>query len=79
MEYKFTFKNGDYLQLKSFKHSEFASEETHCYEATVYFNRNKIGTVLNRGNGGADDFHADKPFAENNKIWRYLVLVLQRL
>ena len=35
--YKFTFKNGDELELKGIKHAAFASQETHCYEANVYF------------------------------------------
>ena len=54
--YKFTFKNGDELELKGFKHAEFASQETHCYEASVYFNNKKIGVVSNEGHGGCDDF-----------------------
>ena len=50
--YSFTFKNGDVLELKAIKHAEFASHETHCYEATVYFNKKTIGWVNNDGFGG---------------------------
>ncbi len=54
--YSFTFKNGDVLELKGIKHAAFASEETHCYEASVYFNGKKIGVVHNEGHGGCDSF-----------------------
>lgn len=82
--YSFTFKNGDVLELKNIKHAEFASQETHCYEATVYFNNKTIGWVNNDGIGGSDTFNA-KPikhgadhicakgtFADNNKLWNSL-------
>jgi len=40
--------------LKNIKHSEFASEETNCYEATLYIDGKRTATVKNDGNGGAD-------------------------
>tara|TARA_R100001129_G_C5247577_1_gene227382 strand:+ start:110 stop:628 length:519 start_codon:yes stop_codon:yes gene_type:complete len=64
--FAFTYKNGDVIELKNIKHSEFASEETHCYEASVYFNGKKIGVVSNHGHGASDDFDGDY------KIWREL-------
>lgn len=67
--YKFTFKNGDELELKGIKHAEFASQETHCYEASVYFNGKIIGWVNNDGFGGSDTFNPKEPFRENNNIW----------
>jgi len=54
--YNFKFKNGDELKLKGFKHAEFASHETHCYEASVYFNGKRIGNISNEGHGGCDQF-----------------------
>ena len=57
----FTFKNGDTLQLKNIQYAEFASEETHCFEASVYFNNTLIGTVSNEGRGGANRF---EPYAK---------------
>ena len=54
--YSFNFKNGDVLELKGIKHAAFASQETHCYEASVYYNGKKIGVVSNEGHGGCDDF-----------------------
>lgn len=42
------------ITLKAIKHSEFASEETHCYEASVYFDGKRVGKVGNDGHGGCD-------------------------
>jgi len=64
--FSFTFKNGDILALRGIKHSEFASHETHCFEASVYFNGKRIGYVSNDGQGGSDNFGGDY------KIWRDL-------
>ena len=44
------------IELKSFKHSEFASHETHCYEATVYVDGKRAFYASNYGHGGADDY-----------------------
>tara|TARA_R100001440_G_scaffold16586_2_gene28133 strand:- start:1039 stop:1557 length:519 start_codon:yes stop_codon:yes gene_type:complete len=57
--FSFTFKNGDILALRGIKHSEFASHETHCFEASVYFNGKRIGYVSNDGQGGSDNFGGD--------------------
>jgi hypothetical protein len=45
------------IELKNVKHSEFASEETHCYEATLYVDGVRWGVVGNDGHGGPDHFH----------------------
>jgi len=45
------------IQLKNIKHSEFASEETHCYEATLYVDGVRWGFVSNSGHGGPDHFY----------------------
>ena len=42
------------ITLKNIKHAAFASEETYCYSATVYFDGKRVGTVRNDGHGGAD-------------------------
>jgi len=42
------------ITLKGIKHAAFASEETHCFQATVYFDNKKVGTVSNEGRGGCD-------------------------
>ena len=73
--YKFTFKNGDELELKGFKHAQFASQETHCFEASVYFNGKKIGVVSNEGHGGCDDFTPSggiDMWKSTNTLWERL-------
>ena len=57
--FNFTFKSGDFVELKAIKHSAFASQETHCYEASVYFNGTRVGVVSNQGHGGADRWEGD--------------------
>jgi len=42
------------IELKNIKHSEFASHETNCYEATIYIDGKKAGIVENDGRGGCD-------------------------
>lgn len=45
------------FELRNIKHSAFASHETHCFEATVYIDGKRAGTVRNDGHGGPDDWH----------------------
>ena len=45
------------IQLKNIKHSEFASEETHCYEGKLYVDGILWGVVGNSGHGGPDHFY----------------------
>lgn len=40
------------IKLKNVKHSEFASHETDCFQASVYIDGKKAGTVINDGQGG---------------------------
>lgn len=42
------------IELKNIKHSEFASFETHCYQATLYIDGKRTATVANDGHGGCD-------------------------
>lgn len=44
------------LELKAIKHSEFASEETHCYEGKLYVDGVFTATVSNDGHGGPDHY-----------------------
>ena len=43
------------IELKNIKYAEFASHETSCYEATIYIDGKKVGTVDNDGQGGTDN------------------------
>ena len=42
------------VELKNLKHSEFASRETNCFEATVWLNGKRAFFASNDGHGGAD-------------------------
>ncbi len=44
------------ITLKNVKHAEFASQETHCFSATVYIDGAKAGTVENSGHGGPNSY-----------------------
>jgi hypothetical protein len=55
------------LELKTIKHTEWASEETHCYQASLYVDGQPVAIVSNDGRGGAD---RDYP---HPKFSRYLV------
>jgi hypothetical protein len=44
------------IELKNIKHAAFASQETQCFEASLYINGKARGTVSNEGYGGADRF-----------------------
>lgn len=44
------------IELRGIKTSAFASEETHCYTATLWVDGEKWGTVGNDGHGGPDRF-----------------------
>jgi hypothetical protein len=45
--------------LKNVKIAEFASQETWCFEATLYLDDKRIGTVTNDGHGGANYYNFD--------------------
>ncbi len=47
------------IELKNIKHSEFASEETFCYEATLYVEGKPFAQVRNDGQGGSDRLYQD--------------------
>ena len=42
------------LELKNIKHTAWASEETHCYQASLYVDGEAVAIVSNDGHGGAD-------------------------
>lgn len=45
------------IELRNVKHSEFASQETDCFEASVYIDGKRAGTVSNAGHGGCNNYH----------------------
>lgn len=40
------------IELKALKYSDFASQETHCFQAQIYIDGKKRGTADNDGRGG---------------------------
>lgn len=57
------------IELKAIQYSEFASEETSCYQANLYVNGKKIGTVSNAGKGGCDSFYGDQTAYKEADEW----------
>ena len=53
------------IELKNIKYAAFASQETSCYEATIYIDGVRVGTVENNGHGGCDHIH---PHAVEQRI-----------
>lgn len=45
------------ITIKNLKHTEFASHETHCFEATLYIDGKPLCKVDNDGNGGSDMYY----------------------
>ena len=48
------------LELKNIKHTAWASEETHCYQASLYVDGKPVAIVSNDGQGGCD-YEYDHP------------------
>tara|TARA_R110002073_G_scaffold2834_2_gene18217 strand:+ start:483 stop:983 length:501 start_codon:yes stop_codon:yes gene_type:complete len=46
------------LELKAIKHTAWASEETHCYQASLYVDGKPLAIVSNDGHGGPDRDYA---------------------
>ena len=45
------------ITLKNVKFSEWASEETHCFQATIYINGKRAMKVSNDGQGGPNQYY----------------------
>lgn len=57
------------IELKNIKHAAFASQETECYQASLWVNGKKIGTVDNEGHGGPDRFYGDQKVYAEADAW----------
>ena len=58
------------VELKNIKYAAFASQETHCFEATLYVDGRRRGTVSNEGHGGSNyysDFSVERELDEYAK------------
>jgi len=49
------------IELKNIKYAAFASQETSCYEATLYVDNKRFAYVSNEGHGGCDRQDPIKP------------------
>lgn len=54
------------ITLKNIKHAEFSSQETHCFEATVYVDGKRSFIAKNDGHGGCDYYHPVKDNTQQN-------------
>jgi hypothetical protein len=54
------------IELKNIKYAAFASEETNCYEATLYVDGKRFAKVSNQGHGGCDMQHPIEPFTNKD-------------
>ena len=60
------------FELKNVKYAAFASEETHCFEATLYVNGKRFCTVSNEGHGGENRYHGVKGGIPQNEVWKQI-------
>jgi len=56
------------IELRNVEYAAFASQETHCFSATIYVDGKKAGTVSNQGRGGPDNI---EPYALQQRIDAY--------
>jgi hypothetical protein len=55
------------LELKNIKYTAWASEETHCYQATLYVDGKPVAIVSNDGRGGADRDYRHPKFKKESE------------
>ena len=53
------------IEIKNVKYSAFTSQETHCFQATVYVDGKKAFITGNDGHGGCDYYDSCKGGVEN--------------
>ena len=52
------------IELKSLKYSDFASQETHCFQANIYIDGKMRGWASNDGRGGMTNIQPNDLWAE---------------
>lgn len=57
------------LELKNIKHTDWASEETHCYKASLYVDGKPVAVVSNDGHGGPDRDYAHPKFNDEFSVY----------
>ena len=57
------------LELKNIKHTEWASQETLCYEAALYVDGKPVALVSNDGHGGCDREYPHPKHKGDFRVW----------
>jgi len=57
------------LTIKNLKIAKFASEETLCFEATVYVDGKRSFTASNDGHGGCNFYHGVRANIDAAEVW----------
>ena len=66
------------IELKAVKYSDFASHETHCYNAKIYIDGKAFAEVNNDGRGGCDDVYPlNNHRREDIASWRKRLQVIE--
>ena len=60
------------VTIKNLKVSDFASQETDCFEASVYIDGVRKGVASNAGHGGSNNYHPRALYDELNAIAKTL-------
>ena len=66
------------LELKAIKHSKFASEETNCYQANLYYEGKPLSVVSNDGRGGCDYVYKHKNCKLSSEDYRATVKHIEK-
>jgi hypothetical protein len=66
------------ITLKNVKFSEFASQETNCFEATVYIDGKRAGVASNEGHGGCNNYYPNTLYATLNEYAETLPPIVSR-
>lgn len=67
------------FEIKSLKHAGFASQETHCFEATLYIDGKKFCQVTNDGHGGCDNYYPLNGSMKQNELYPKIKAINEEL
>ena len=57
------------IELKNIKHFESMSEETFCFNASLYVDGKRVGAVSNRGHGGCHEYDVNNDTIRQLNQW----------
>ena len=64
------------VTIKNLKYSEFMSQETHCFEGTVYVDGERFCYARNDGHGGCDSYD---PINRTDNLWESIEALNKKL